>query len=56
MMAVHSGAEMVYGVEVNSTMVSMSQEILSYNNITERVKLIQSLSTSLSIPRDIPGR
>lgn len=56
MMAARSGAESVYAVEVNRTMVAMSRDILAANGMSERVKLLHSLSTSLSVPRDIPQR
>lgn len=56
MMAMRSGAEKVYALEVNSTMVAMSRKILDSNGMSGKVNLIHSLSTSLSVPRDIPQR
>ncbi len=56
MMAVCSGAERVYAVELDNTMVAMSRDILALNGMAEKVKLFHCLSTSLSIPTHIPHR
>ena len=56
MLAVRSGAERVYAVEVDDTMVAMSRDILASNNMTEKVQLFHALSTSLSVPTHLPQR
>lgn len=56
MMAVRSGAERVYAVEVDDTMVGMSRDVLTANGMADKVKVLHSLSTSLSVPTHLPHR
>ena len=56
MLCVQAGAKEVYGVEVNKKMVDMSRDILRCNGMEEKVRLVHSLSSSLSAPADIPRR
>ena len=56
MMAVRSGAERVYAVEVDDTMAGISQDILASNGMVGRIKLFHSHSTSLAIPTHLPQR
>lgn len=56
MMAVRSAASQVFAIEVNSTMVAMARDILAANEMADKVHLLHSLSTSLSVPRNIPER
>ncbi len=45
----------MYACEINETMVAMSRDILAANGIAD-VTLMHSLSTSMSVPRDLPQR
>ena len=56
MMAVKAGAKSVYACEVNETMVTVSHDILAANGIQDDITLLHALSTTLSVPVDIPKR
>jgi predicted O-methyltransferase YrrM len=56
MMVKRSGAERVYACEVSDAMVSLSREALAANGLADSVTVLHSLSTMLSIPKDIPNR
>lgn len=55
-MAKRSGAERVYACEMSDTMVKVSCDALAANGLTNSVTLLHSLSTMLSVPKDIPNR
>ena len=48
MMAVKSGAKHVYACEMSSFMMSLCQDVLEANDMSNQVYLIHSLSTDLS--------
>ena len=56
MMARRSGAERVYACEVSDAMVRLSYEALAANELADSVTVLHSLSTMLSIPKNIPNR
>ena len=56
MMAVKAGAKRVYACELNEVMVSLSHDILAANGMQDDVTIIHALSTTLSVPQDIPER
>ena len=56
MMAKQCGAERVYACELSDTMVRLSREALAVNGLADSVTVLHSLSTMLSIPKDIPNR
>lgn len=56
MMAKRCGAERVYACELSDTMVRLSCEALAANGLADSVTVLHSLSTMLSIPKDIPNR
>ena len=56
MMAVRSGAKMVSACDFNETLFSLSRDIVAANGLEGQVNIIHALSTSLTIPRDIPNR
>ena len=57
MMALQSGAKAVYGCEVSEAMVALSQKVFLSNGLGENaVPIINSLSTSLSVPANLPRR
>ena len=55
-MAVKLGAKQVYACELDVTMVNMSHDILTANGMRDNITLLHSLSTKLSVPRDLPER
>lgn len=55
-MAKRSGAENVYACEMNDTMVKLSCDTLAANGLGGCVTVLHSLSTMLSVPRNIPER
>ena len=56
MMAKRCGAENVYACEMNDAMVKMSCDILAANGLANGVTVLHSISTMLSVPRNIPNR
>lgn len=56
MMAAKSGAEMVRACDFNETLFSLSQDIVAAHGLEGQVNIIHALSTSLTVPRDIPSR
>lgn len=56
MMAVRSGSKRVYACEMNKKMVEISHDILKGNGVDNNVTVLHSLSTALSVPKDIPER
>lgn len=56
MLAVRSGAARVYACELNTTMVTMSHDILASNGMADKVAIIHKTSTEATIPADLPER
>ena len=56
MMAKRTGAESVYACEMSDTMVRLSCEALAANGLADSVTVLHTLSTMISIPKDIPNR
>lgn len=56
MMAVRAGCCKVYACELSGVMAKLSQNVFAANGVLDHVKLIHSLSTKLSVPKDIPER
>ena len=56
MMAVRAGSRSVYACELSGVMVKLARDVFAANNMSDRVTLLHSLSTKLSIPKDIPKR
>ena len=46
----------MYACELDVTMITMSHDILTANGMQDNITLLHSLSTKLSVPRDIPER
>ena len=56
MMAVRAGSRSVYACELSGVMVKLSRDVFTANNMSDQVTLLHSLSTKLSVPKDIPKR
>ena len=56
MLAVRSGAARVYACELNTTMVTVSHDILASNGMADKVAIIHKTSTEATIPADLPER
>lgn len=56
MMAAKAGAKMVSACDFNETLFSLSRDIVAANELGGQVNIIYALSTSLSVPRDLPNR
>ena len=56
MLAVRSGAARVYACEVNSAMVKTSHDVISANEMEDRIRVVHKMSTDSSVPEDIPER
>lgn len=56
MMAKRSGAKNVYACEMNDAMVSLSCDALAANGLADSVTVVHSLSTMLTVPKNLPER
>ena len=46
----------MYACELSGVMVKLSRDVFTAKNMSDKVTLLLSLSTKLSIPKDIPKR
>ena len=56
MLAVRSGASQVYACEMDTTMATMSRDIIAANGMTDEISVINKISTDLTIPQELPER
>ena len=56
MLAVRAGAARVYACEMNATMVTLSRDVISANEMADKIKVIHKMSTDCDVPDDIPER
>ena len=54
--AAEGGAETVYGCEMSKTMYELACDVISSNNMTDKIKILHRKSTDLLVPKDIPER
>lgn len=54
--AVEAGAERVFACDCSSSMIQIASDVLHANGVTDKVTLINKLSTDIIIPVDMPSR
>ena len=56
MLAVRAGAARVYACEMNAAMAMMSRDIITANDMTDKITVIHKRSTDLTVPQHLPER
>ncbi|XP_049939708.1 protein arginine N-methyltransferase 9-like isoform X2 [Schistocerca serialis cubense] len=54
--AVEGGAKEVFSCDVSETMINIAEKVISANNASGKIRLINKMSTDIRIPEDIPNR
>ena len=56
MFAVGAGAQSVVACETSRTMYELAEDVLSANQMADRIRLVNKASTDLIIPDDLPKK
>ncbi|XP_049788767.1 protein arginine N-methyltransferase 9-like isoform X3 [Schistocerca nitens] len=54
--AVEGGAKEVFSCDVSETMINIAEKVISANNASGKIHLINKMSSDIRIPEDIPNR
>ena len=56
MFAAEGGGQKVYGCEMSKTMYELSVDVISSNNMSDKVTILHRKSNDIDVPKDIPER